>query len=154
MLSRERCLDVWNGLWRSIANFTTAEVLQAVRQVALPLSSATALAQINWHLAVANTLLKKCRRFEGGRAVARTAAAVPWRWPWTPGRFLVASECPLWVINRHPAMSASRPLYPDSRHSADELACPLSAISGRPRVCCPNWRIATTSPQPCSSRPA
>jgi len=47
MLSRERCLDVWNGLWRSIANFTTAEVLQAVRQVALPLSSATALAHVN-----------------------------------------------------------------------------------------------------------
>ena len=47
MLSRERCLDVWNGLRRSIANFTATEVLQAVRQVALPLSSATALAQVN-----------------------------------------------------------------------------------------------------------
>ena len=30
-------------------------------------------------------------------------------------RLALAMLCPLWVINRHPAMSASRPLYPDSR---------------------------------------
>ena len=50
MLPRERYLDVWNGLRGSIANFTIAQVLQAVWQMALPLSSATALAQVNRHL--------------------------------------------------------------------------------------------------------
>ena len=59
MLSREWYLDVWNGLWRAIANLATAEVLQAIRQVALPLSSATALAQVNWRLAVDNPRLRK-----------------------------------------------------------------------------------------------
>ena len=74
MLSREWYLDVWNGLWRSIANFTTAEVLQAIRQVALPLSSATALAQVNWRLAVDNPRLKKSAgRGSSGRLLSLKA---------------------------------------------------------------------------------
>jgi hypothetical protein len=35
--------------------------------------------------------------------------------------------CPLWVMSGHPAMSPSVRFAPDSRHSADELACPFCA---------------------------